>query len=66
VNFPGSFQITGFAWAVVYDVRTQGNGKNLYMMLDTTSQHDIWGKMDPDAEGGDNVVVPGDASLGMW
>jgi hypothetical protein len=64
VAFPGSYDITGFAWAVVYDMNEQGSDKNVRMLLDVTSEHDIWGDIDEDAEGGDNVLVPGDASLG--
>ena len=66
VNFPGEFPVTGFAWAVVYDVRNTGSVKNVFMLLDTSTEHDTWGDVgDPETvEGPDTILAPGEPRLG--
>lgn len=51
VTFTHSMPITGFAWAVLYDVRSTGSDKNVWMQLDLVNEHDIWGDVDDDATG---------------
>jgi hypothetical protein len=53
-QFNGTAEITGFAYAYVYDVKSKGNPKNLYIQLDFVNEYDIGGDADPDAVG--NVV----------
>ena len=53
-QFNGTAEITGFAYAYVYDVKTKGNPKNIFIQLDFINEYDIGGEADPDAVG--NVV----------
>lgn len=64
VDFPGEYPISRFAWAVVYDVMDKGTNKNVYMMLDVMSQHEIWGETADGADtSGQNVLGTGVAKL---
>jgi hypothetical protein len=63
VSFTGEIPITGFAWAVIYDVKQSGSNKNVWMQLDVNAEHQIWGDVDESAVG-DNVLGVGAASLG--
>lgn len=40
-QFNGFAQITGFAWAVLYDIDSTGSEKDIRMKLDFTHEHDI-------------------------
>jgi hypothetical protein len=63
VAFTGTKPITGFAWAVVYDVAESGNTKNVWIQLDVTSPHETWGEVSETAKG-TNVTGVSDAVLG--
>lgn len=63
VSFTGEKPITGFAWGVVYDVKESGSGKNVYIQLDVTAEHQLWGDVDESAVG-NNVLGVGAAALG--
>jgi hypothetical protein len=54
----GSPKITGFAWGVVYDTKATGSDQNIWIQLDITSRHEMWGKPNPKGTG-PNVFVPG-------
>ncbi len=62
-SFTGEPEITGIAWAVLYDVDKKGGDKNIWVQLDFTTPFDIFGDVDPDATGpntlgyGDPVLV---------
>ena len=66
VAFPGEYPITGFAWAVVYDVQDTSTGKNVFMLLDVVAEHEIWGEVDEGGSPDQNVTGTSDASLGGW
>lgn len=60
VQFNGSRTITGFTYAVIYDVASQGNDKNLRVRLDLTNEYD----MGTGGGGFDsNILSPGGGSL---
>jgi Putative Flp pilus-assembly TadE/G-like len=66
-SFTGQLEIQGFAWAVVYDVRTRGDDKNLFMQLDVVHPHEVWGPTDPaDDQVHDNVMGTGGPQFGGW
>lgn len=48
-----SFEVVGFVWGAIYDVKTTGSPKNIWVRIDPTSEYDVgthWG-------GGDYGVV---------
>lgn len=60
LQFNQNKPITGFAWAVVYDVDSHGSGKNIRVKLDLTNEYE-WG-----TSGGGldtNVLAPGNGAL---
>ncbi|MEZ4321457.1 MAG: pilus assembly protein TadG-related protein [Myxococcota bacterium] len=60
LQFNQTKKITGFAWAVVYDVDSHGSGKNIRVKLDLTNEYDYGttgGGLDT------NVLAPGNGSL---
>jgi len=63
VSFTGTKPITGFAWAILYDVSDTTTTKNIWMQIDVTAPHEVWGEPDENAKG-TNVTGVGDASLG--
>jgi len=51
--------VTGFAWAVIYDVSDTPGQENVWLQLDLINQHDIWGRPDANNTMVDaNVKVP--------
>jgi hypothetical protein len=65
VSFTGSLPMTGVAWAVIYDVKSSGSPKNIYVQLDLVNEHEIWGETDPDAVG-TNVLGTGAPQMVSW
>ena len=63
VDFTGEMTITGFAWALVYDVKDTGSSKNVWIQVDVNAEHQMWGDANDDAVG-DNVLGVGAAALG--
>lgn len=63
VDFSGDMPITGFTWALVYDVKDTGSSKNVWIQVDVNADHQIWGDADENAVG-DNVLGVGAAALG--
>jgi len=61
LKFTGSYAMTGVAWAVVYDSKSSGSPKNVYIQLDIVNEHDIWGTVDTTKTG--NVLANGDPTL---
>jgi hypothetical protein len=63
VSFTGTKPITGFAWAILYDVSDTTDTKNIWMQIDVNAPHEVWGDIDDDAKG-TNVTGVGDSTLG--
>lgn len=61
LSFTGTMEITGIAWAVIYDVKNQGNPKNVWIQIDVVNEHEIWGTVTEDEDG--NVLATGDPTL---
>jgi Flp pilus assembly protein TadG len=52
-------EVTGFAWAVIYDVSDTTGQENVWLQLDLINQHDIWGLPDTNSTMVNaNVKVP--------
>jgi hypothetical protein len=67
VSFATSLKITGFAWGVIYDVDARGWGKNMFVQLDVTKTHEIWGGTTKDTDPpADNVLGAGVPQFGGW
>ncbi len=65
VAFGGApMAMSGVAWAVIYDVDALSLDRNVYLQLDLTNEHDIWGEVDMDGVG--NVRAPGESTLVAW
>ena len=47
----GSFEIVGFTWAAIYDVKSLASPKNVWVQLDVVTEYGTWGEVDPDGEG---------------
>lgn len=43
LSFTGSMEITGFTWAILYDLKALGSPKNIWVQLDFTTEHEVDG-----------------------
>lgn len=51
LNFVGAWEISGFAWAQVYDVIDTASDKNIWVQLDFVNPRDFGGAVDPNGMG---------------
>lgn len=51
INFVGKMEVSGFAWAMIYDVADHGNSKNIWIQLDFINERDFGSAVDPDGIG---------------
>jgi hypothetical protein len=67
VSYTGTMEITGFAWGVIYDVDARDTGKNLYIQIDRTKTHAVWGQTTSDPETPtENVLGSGPPQFAAW
>lgn len=57
----GSFEIVGFTWAAIYDVKSATAPNNVWVQLDVVTEYGTWGEVDPDGTG--NLLGRGTARL---
>lgn len=53
----GPLTVTGIAWGAIYDVKTTGPARNLWLQLDLVNEYDVWGDVAEDGLG--NVLGRG-------
>lgn len=66
IKFGRQMKVTGFAWALIYDVAIDSKTPNIYVQLDVANSHRSWGAGSTDKRILSNVLVPSPPEMTSW